>query len=433
MRVLWITHDLFEVFLPFVKGKPTKGGSWIAPLFYSIQKKTNITLGSVTPVIGGKQQKQIIDDVTYYSVGIDKNENKTKMNKRLVNSYMSAIDDFKPDIVHVHGTENNFGLLRKYIDANIAVVCSIQGIITPCLDYLKQSVSSINIGKYRSIKNRMGRGGVNSSIRKWEKYSDIEKDIFKLNHYFIGRTTWDKACLMEFNEKAEFFHGEELLRSQFYSSSWSIDQCERYRIFVSSAAYPLKGFHVLLHALAILKKRYPHVKVVAPLSSIDQMSSRVKDFMMAEDYDNYIKSEIKKLKLEDNVIFQKKLSAGEMAIQYCKAHVFVLPSFIENSPNSLGESMMIGTPSVVAPVGGVISIVSDNESSLLFPCGDHASLALQIGRIFDDDNLAVKISNNAREIARRRHDVQKVTDQYLSIYSEIIKLHYESSTNTPRT
>lgn len=51
----------------------------------------------------------------------------------------------------------------------------------------------------------MGRGGVNSSIRKWEKYSDIEKDIFKLNHYFIGRTTWDKACLMEFNEKAEFF------------------------------------------------------------------------------------------------------------------------------------------------------------------------------------------------------------------------------------
>ena len=96
MRVLWITHDLFEVFLPFVKGKPTKGGSWIAPLFYSIQKKTNITLGSVTPVIGGKQQKQIIDDVTYYSVGIDKNGNKTKMNKRLVNSYMSVIDDFKP-------------------------------------------------------------------------------------------------------------------------------------------------------------------------------------------------------------------------------------------------------------------------------------------------------------------------------------------------
>ncbi len=78
------------------------------------------------------------------------------MNKRLVNSYMSAIDDFKPDIVHVHGTENNFGLLRKYIDANIAVVCSIQGIITPCLDYLKQSVSSINIGKYRSIKKQDG-------------------------------------------------------------------------------------------------------------------------------------------------------------------------------------------------------------------------------------------------------------------------------------
>ncbi len=49
MRVLWITHDLFEVFLPFVKGKPTKGGSWIAPLFYSIQKKNKYNAGVSYP------------------------------------------------------------------------------------------------------------------------------------------------------------------------------------------------------------------------------------------------------------------------------------------------------------------------------------------------------------------------------------------------
>lgn len=432
IRILWITHDLFECFFPFVKGKPSRGGSWIAPLFYSIKNIQGVKMGSITPVVNGEAQKKVLDDITYYSIRIKSNENTKVMNSALASKFLWAINDFKPDIIHAHGTEKNFGLLRKYVDLRIPIVCSIQGIINPYYKYLKYSTTNINIKKFRSLKNIFGYGGVNANLRKWKKYSVIEKEIYHINKYFIGRTTWDKAQLLELNSDAKYYVGEELLRSPFYDTSWSIDNCERNRIFISSVAYPIKGFHVLLHAIALLKEKYPTIKVVAPLSSVDMKPFRIKDFLFAEDYSNYLKSEIKKHKLEDNIVFLKRLTAEEMALQYSTAHIFVLPSFIENSPNSLGESMMIGTPTVVAPVGGVTSIIEDNESSFLFPSGDYAVLALQIDRIFSDDVLANKISCKAKQIAVKRHNVKQTTIQYYNIYLEIIKQHDENFTHTLR-
>lgn len=426
MRILWITHDLFEVFLPYVKGKPTKGGSWIAPLFYSLKNDPGIKLGSITPVLNGKAQRKEIDDIIYYSISVVKNENIRDMNIGLASRYLWAINDFKPDIIHVHGTEKNFGLLRKFIDPGIPVVCSIQGIVSPCYDSLKLSVAGNHIEKYQSLKNRLWRGGVNFALRRWRRYSLIEREIYRVNNYFIGRTMWDKAQLLSLNPGTAYFHGEELLRAEFYTPKWEIEQCERHRIFVSSAASPLKGFHVLLKAAALLRQDYPDLKIVAPLSGIDIKSSTIKDYLISEDYDNFLKNKIKEFGLEDHVIFKKRLSAAEMAHEYRKAHIFILPSFIENSPNSLGESMMIGVPSVACSVGGVPSIVKDNESSLLFSSGDHTFLAWQIKRIFSDDALAVKISREAQVIAQRRHHIPQTTQQYLTIYSIIINKHHEN-------
>ena len=426
MRILWITHDLFESFLPYVKGKPTLGGAWIAPLFYILKNETDVILGSVTPVLDGEFQQKEIDGVMYYSVPVRKGDNIRDMSVGLASEYLRSINDFKPDIIHIHGTEKNFGLLRKFVDETIPIVCSIQGIITPYYDALKFSISTINLNKYRSIKNRLGRGGVDSVLRKWKQYIGIEREIYSLNRYFIGRTEWDKAQLKSLNPSATYFHGEELLRTDFYLQKWELSKCERHRIFVSSSAYPIKGFHVILKAVALLKLEFPDIKVVAPLATFNMKSSRMKDYLINEDYANYLKSSIIEYGLEKNVIFKKRLSAAEMAHEYSKAHIFVLPSFIENSPNSLGESMLMGVPSVACAVGGVPYIVKDNESSLLFTPGDHAFLAWQIRKIFSEDSLAKSISYEAQLIAQKRHDMVMGFQQYLKIYTQIINQHHES-------
>lgn len=425
MRILWITHDIFDAFSPYVKGNPTKGRPWIAPLFYSIYKQDGVKLAVLTPVVDGKEQKCTIDDIIYYSVGIEKKGNVIPMNNKLANKYISAINDFRPDIIHVHGTEINFGLLRKYVNANIPIVCSVQGIIPPCFEYLKYSVANIDINKYRSIKNRLGRGGVNQAFRKWKRYIPIEKEIYRLNQYFIGRTLWDKAYVAAFNPQARYFHGEELLRDEFYNIDWNPESYERHRVFISSSEYALKGFHVLLKATSILKQKYPDIKIVAPLSSVRPHFSIFLDYLISEDYNNYLKKEIDRLGLQQNIIFQQRLSAAEMAAEFKKAHVFALPSFVENSPNALGEAMIIGVPSVVTPVGGITSIVENEKSSLFFPSGDYVMMAHQIDRLFSDDKLAFTISKNAKSIAGKRHNIVETTKQYMETYAAILKSHKE--------
>ena len=96
-----------------------------------------------------------------------------------------------------------------------------------------------------------------------------------------------------------------------------------------------------------------------------------------------------------------------------------MSSIIENSPNTLGEAMMVGTPSVSAFTGGVPSMASDEVDVLMYRADDPAMLAMQIKRLFDDPALCDRLSGAARERARRTHDpeanVQALVDAYRRI------------------
>lgn len=118
-----------------------------------------------------------------------------------------------------------------------------------------------------------------------------------------------------------------------------------------------------------------------------------------------------------------------MMRQMQRAHVFLSPSSIDNSPNAIGEATMIGIPIVTTPVGGVTSFLKDEETALFAPAGDPYMIAYQIKRIFDNDNLAITLSKNAQKIALERHDIDKTTKQYLNIYRQII----QQNENTPHS
>ena len=108
-----------------------------------------------------------------------------------------------------------------------------------------------------------------------------------------------------------------------------------------------------------------------------------------------------------------------MAIELANAHVFAIASYIENSPNSLCEAMLLGMPCVASYTGGIPSLITENKDGLFFPIGDAASLADRIRQIFNDDALAERLGHLARKRAVVRHQKDTIIKQLVTTYQEV--------------
>lgn len=96
------------------------------------------------------------------------------------------------------------------------------------------------------------------------------------------------------------------------------------------------------------------------------------------------------------------------------------PTSIDNSPNTIGEAMMIGIPIVTTAVGGILSFLKDKETCLLAPAGDEYVIAYKIMQLFEDQELSQKLSNNAYLVALQRHNIETTILQYREIYLQCI-------------
>ena len=97
-------------------------------------------------------------------------------------------------------------------------------------------------------------------------------------------------------------------------------------MFSSSALYSLKGLHIEVKAIAILKKKYPDIKLYVPGGCAE--NGKIKD---PSGYIKYINRLIKKYGLEDNIIFTGSISPSEVAKRLRKANVFVVSSAVEGA------------------------------------------------------------------------------------------------------
>lgn len=409
MKILWISFY----------------GSWTKPLLSRLS--VNHELAMIVP--SQKEGETSEEGVKIYKIRLSEIECTNSMSLQIFKKYNRIIRSFSPDIIHVHGTEKNLGQIQNYIQ-HIPVVISIQGIQSGSIQFDNCFLSNEIMAPYKTIKNRFGRGGYLEMHRKLVKgIGCYEKDILKTGKYFFCRTNWDKAWICFSNPNAKVYQGEELLRDVFYerAGNWNLNQCNKHTIFMPSGFNPIKGFHLALKAVILLKEYFPDVILIVPgLPHHILAYEGLRAAIIGEEYVNYCKDIIRRNCLEKNVNLLPRLDASGMANEMIKANVFLSPSSIDNSPNAVGEAMMIGMPIVSTPVGGVTSFLHDNENCLIAPSGDEYMMAFQIKCIFEDSKVANTISKNAYRTAQIRHNPEATTTQYLCAYESIIETHRKS-------
>jgi glycosyltransferase involved in cell wall biosynthesis len=253
----------------------------------------------------------------------------------------------------------------------------------------------------------------------FQKRGLYEMEYLERTKHVIGRTNWDFTHTKAVNFKVKYHFCNESLRDGFYTATkWNIENCESYTVFLSQAGYPIKGLHQVIKAIAILKKDYPTLKIKIGGANITK-SETIKDKIKLSGYGKYINGLIKQYKLENHIVFLGTLSEEQMIMEYKKAHVFICPSSIENSPNSLGEAQLLGVPVIAAYVGGIPDMIEDRETGLLYRFEEVEMLMEEIRCVFKDNNFASKLSLKGIEAATLRHHKNNILESTIAIYNTI--------------
>ncbi len=325
-----------------------------------------------------------------------------------LDSARTAIADFKPTLIHVHGTENVFGLLCG--QTPVPVVISIQGILSVCEIMDPRGRDSSLFLSLSPSQFARGTGMLLDRLTL-KRLAERERVIMRRCRHFIGRTRWDSDVVRSLSPEARYYHCDEPLRPVFFESEWQLELSEPQTVYCTMGGYARKGLGTLLRAIALLHKGpAPEIRLRFAGQPLDDSEGG-----------RAAAREIRRLGLSPCVTSLGRVGPDSLASELRRARVFALPTHIDNGSNSLSEAMAVGVPCVASAAGGVPTTARDEVDALLVQDGDPYALAGAILRLLEDDALARRLSKNARMTALKRHDPAVIRETMLAIYRHVIE------------
>jgi glycosyltransferase involved in cell wall biosynthesis len=409
MRVLWFTNSNVN----YHSGSfGYNGGGWISALQKELVKSANVEL-AISFFFQDEPFKVQKKNVMYYPISINRsilNRFKRLISRRIqeqshIAEFKKVISDFKPDIIHVFGSEKTFGLV---VQLGIPTVIHIQGVLISYYNaLLPPSYSKLDFICSRGF-NLIRLIFKYRELRYWKYAVEREKRILEGCKYFMGRTEWDKRIIKIHSPASTYFYCNEMLREEFFVNfPWEAKLQRNKKVIVTIISDPIyKGADLLLKTAKILKKDKN--------LNFEWFVFGISDLSFA--------SRKTGIKADEVSVFLKGVATTiQLVAELKNCDVYVHPSYIENSPNSVCEAQLLGVPVIACNVGGINSLIDHMVSGILVPSNDPYVCSSYIQEIFSDYKLANNLGNNAREIALKRHDKGVILNDLMEIYRKIIK------------
>lgn len=418
MKILWITNIVFPEAVRLINKKTElkSSGGWMLGSAEEMGKDEQIELTVATPT-------PLVNELLYLKgVKISyclfpMGRGNIKYNKDYEYYWREIKKSVLPDVVHIHGTEYTHGLAYVKACGNEKVVVSIQGLVSVIADYYNCGLSSLDIVKSLTLRDLL-KGTLFHEKKEFRRRGRLEVELLQSVDHVIGRTSWDKAHAWAINPHAHYHFCNETLRPEFYKGeTWEYKKCVPYSIFLSQANYPIKGFHQILKAMPLILRDYPDAMIRIAGQDIFCLRKYKGLISLQSGYSKYISKLVECLKLKNHIVFLGRLNAEEMKQEYLKCNVFVCPSSIENSPNSIGEAQILGVPIVASYAGGIPDMMKGNEDNL-YRFNDYEMLAQKVCSIFHSKTN----QKNMKQIALNRHDKKCNRTTLSEIYHSIMSL-----------
>lgn len=413
MKVLWLapTPSLYQANNKY--NSLYNGGGWVSSLEKLIYKSKDIDL-AVGFFMDNEPFKSLQNNHTYYPITTSKNKFEKILNKlsfdrstkKELENIMKVVEDFKPDLIHIFGTEYSFGLISKL--TKVPVVIHIQGILNPYDNaFFPPNDNLLNHFINGNLKNFVN---VYRTKRSFELGGKREVSVMESCPNYTGRTKWDFAVSRIYNNQSKYYHINEVLRDEFYDTQLPIKQSfevdNKLKLITTISKVPYKAFDLILKTAKILK---------------ENVGLQFQwDVYGIEDY-KYWEKKLSINSASVNVSCNGVIDAKGLREKLISSDIYIHPSYIDNSPNSLCEAQILSLPIISTNVGGISSLINDNNSGMLCPANDPYTLAYKINLLYGNQVLRKELGEQGRAVAMERHDRETILNAIVLMYNELSK------------
>ncbi|MDF2189179.1 glycosyltransferase [Paraflavitalea sp. CAU 1676] len=323
---------------------------------------------------------------------------------------LQVINQVNPEVIHIHGTEENFGLIQQH--TNTPAILSIQGILSPLSEKFFAGIPAWDAFRKESLKAKLSFKSAGRLHKTLRRNARREQQILQQCRHVIGRTGWDKQVSRVMSPGSSYHVNNEALRETFYEARWqkqTVGTTLRLVTVASDAIY--KGFETIVKAARLLKA-YPGLSFEWTIAGLHNASEIVRTTQ------KWLKADAAQL----NIKLVGGLNEQQIATLLQESDIYCQVSHIENSPNSLCEAMLMGMPVIASYAGGTSSLLENEKEGLLVQNGDAHALAGAILQMRSHFEEAVTMGKNARLRAVKRHDKASITLDLIDIYKTVINL-----------
>ncbi len=294
-----------------------------------------------------------------------------------VKSNVSKID---PDIIHLHGAENEFSSVAIQFKDKYPILVTLQGFLHKIVPNSKEP----------RVKRRIKR----------------ELYIYRNFKHFGYRTETMKNVLKEINPEAKM---------HFYNNPQSVTSIREpsekkpYDMVYFARVTKNKGIEDLLKAIVLIKKEIPDLKVLIIGNANQKYLKELKQFC-------------KENNIERNIRWVGFLpSQDEVFKEASKAKISVLPTYYDMIPGTIIQSMFLKLPVVAYNTGSIPELNRNDEIVSLVNLHNIEELSKSIINLLKNRTYRIKKAEQAYKKAYEMYNNNIIKEDILKAYRTIIK------------
>lgn len=323
----------------------------------------------------------------------------TRLGKTFITTMLRAINDFKPDIIHLH----HLGMLSS-VAQYIRAIAGIDYVVTTHgsdLGNIKEDKRYYELTA-NTIKDAKRITAVSGYTRNW---------FLKMFNHHINPGLSKKVNIIPCG-----INIEEYKRTK---GTKSID-----------SRYKLSGKKVALFVGRVTEEK----GVEYIMRAADRIKGEVIIVGDGPEIDN-LKKLKKELKL-DNVHMLGYIGREKFDILrklYTRTDVIIAPSVVhEGLPLVVLEGMCYSKPVVATRKGGIPLALKQGETGLFVKSRNSTDIAEKINILFKDEKRAKKYGENARKAIEEKFTWEKIAERFIDVYEQSIAINGNGNHKKPK-